>query len=62
MLHFNVKLSESQNLEKFHCFEDASSTVVTSGFSLNSLFSYVNFTTNFALKTMSAVDSIVNRG
>lgn len=35
--------------------------VVTSGFSLNSLFSYVNVTTNFAVKT-SAVDSIANRG
>lgn len=36
--------------------------VITSGFSLNSLFSYVNVTMNFALKTMSTVDSIANRG
>lgn len=34
--------------------------VITSGFGLNSLFSYVNVTTNFASKTMSTVDSIAN--
>lgn len=36
--------------------------VITSGFSLNSLFSYVNVTINFALKTVSTVDSIASRG
>lgn len=36
--------------------------VVTCGFSLDSLFSYTNVTTSFALKTVSAVDSIANRG
>lgn len=36
--------------------------VITSGFSLNSLFSYVNVTKNFASKTMNTVDSIANKG
>lgn len=36
--------------------------VITSGFTLNSLFSYINVTMNFASKTMSTVDSIANKG
>lgn len=36
--------------------------VITSGFSLNSLFSYVNVTINFASKMMCTVDSIANKG